>query len=108
MLIYRDDQLKPEEKTGYPLLFDAQKRFWSHDPKAGVLRVRVNDAWAEGPVVGLTPAARMVQGPDGRLWLLHAEALSEVELDTTDAPNRPRGRPLGVERPPQRAQRPFH
>jgi hypothetical protein len=38
--------------------------------------------WVELKVVGLRGAAAMTQSPDGRVWLLHGDALSQLRVDT--------------------------
>jgi hypothetical protein len=86
MVRYQDGQLQDEEKNGCPLLFDRAGRFWSCDDKTAVLRVKLNGAWPEVPVAGVSATSRMIEAPDGRLLLLHSEAVSEITLDAAQSP----------------------
>jgi hypothetical protein len=88
---YADGRVTEWPSEGRPMFADSRGRLWTEN--WGANPIRVQDASgavvAEGMVGGHVSAARMVESPDGRLLLVHAEGVSELGVEETAAGSAP-------------------
>lgn len=66
--------------NGSPLVGDSKGRVWFYDQTSDALVAKIGQRLARAKIEGLGPEARMIESPDGRVWLLHREALSQVDV----------------------------
>jgi hypothetical protein len=67
---------------------DSKGRIWFYDQTRRAVRVTIKGEWIEVPVKLDGHDVTFVESPDGRLWIPHLLALSEVEVTVAD------GKPL--------------
>jgi hypothetical protein len=81
------DRIESAPSPGDPVFCDSRQRVWFIDVPAKLLRVKVQDKWYQGPVTMLERGARILEGPDGRLWLAQfSPEVREIHRWLWDAP----------------------
>lgn len=75
---YRDGKIVTIACPGVPIWADSAGRLWTLSKQQ--LGVIVDDRSTSVTVPDLTPDARLYEGPDGRLWLVHQSGIDRVEL----------------------------
>ena len=84
LLRYRAGAITATGQTGAPLLVDSSKRLWFADRKPDTLKVLANDQWHTVTVRGIGNGSAMIESPDGRLWLLHLQGISQMACESRD------------------------
>jgi hypothetical protein len=69
-----------EDGHTIPQLLDRAGRVWFTEAKSKSLRVRVKGRDYQTTLPSVEANARMLEGPDGRIWLLQLDALIEVSV----------------------------
>jgi hypothetical protein len=79
LILYRDGAAKKLPLRLELLLGDSKGRLWAFAPHDEVLQVKVGEKWVTARMAGLTwGESRMVEGPEGRLWLVNPDGLIQV------------------------------